>query len=744
MTRRVSILLMTVALSLRAQDLRHVTEPIFPPVCTSLTAGNSWPVHEDRADTARIQAALDGCGTGRAVELISAGAEDSFLSGPLILRKGVTLLVASGTTLYASRNPRDYDLQPGSCGIISEKGHGCRALINGDGVVGAGVMGDGIIDGRGGEKIQGQDITWWQLADKARAGGIQNNPRLILLKACDDFTLYRITLRNSPNFHVSFSDSSGFTAWGVKIRAPKRARNTDGIDPANSTNVTIAHSWIDTGDDNVAIKAGGKRPATHMTIADNHFYSGHGISIGSETDAGVSAIRVSDLSINGADNGIRIKSNSSRGGLVHDVVYENVCIRDTANPLLFDTHYLPAGEATNLIPRFEDITLRNVHIEGGGKLTKITLDGFDAAHPLGISFDRVSGAEPGSAQITARNLQHPLKPGDLASGAPNGCITRYEPFPVSSTTLRVSADGSGDFVRVQDSVDAATAGETILLAPGTYREKVIVRTSGLTMRGTGSRAADTVIVLDQSAGSTGSTFRSATAEVRAPDFHASNLTFANDFNRTHEQTAQGSQALALLVNGDRGIFRNVRLLGNQDTLYAASANCNPDGNPCVPARQYFADCYIEGNVDFIFGDGKAFFDHCEIHSTSHAGGYITAQGKHYADEDSGFVFRNCTLTAEPGVSDVWLGRPWRAWASVVFLGSTMGPHIASQGWREWRPGETNYLDTVYYGEFESHGPGGDSGKRDPHTRILSPAEAAAFQPSAFLAGHDGWNPEESR
>jgi polygalacturonase len=738
---RISILLVTIATGVAAQDLRHVTEPVIPPVCATLTAGNSWPVNENKTDTVRIQKALDGCGSGRAVELKYAGAEDSFLSGPLFLRAGVALLVDAGATLYASRNPRDYDLQPGSCGIINEKGHGCRALINGDGVAGAGVMGDGIIDGRGGEKMQGQNITWWQLADKARAGGSQNNPRLIILKACDNFTLYRITLRNSPNFHVSFSDSNGFTAWAVKIRAPKRARNTDGIDPANATNVTIAHSWIDTGDDNVAIKAGGQRPATHITIADNHFYSGHGISIGSETDAGASAIRVSDLSINGADNGIRIKSNSSRGGLVHDVVYENVCIRDTANPILFDTHYTPLGKATSLIPRFEDITLRNVHIEGAGK---ITLDGFDAAHPLGITFDHVSLSKREGIEITARNLQRPLKADDVTIGPPNGCITRFEPFPDSSTTLRVSADGSGDFTRVQDAIDAASSGAAILLAPGVYREKVVIRTAGLTMRGTGAQASNTVIVLDQSAGSTGSTFRSATVEIRAPDFHASNLTFANDFNRTREQTAQGSQALALLTNGDRGVFRNVRLLGNQDTLYAASANCNPDGNPCIPARQYFADCYIEGNVDFIFGDGKAVFDRCEIHSTAHTGGYITAQGKHYADEDSGFVFRDCRLTADPGVSDVWLGRPWREWASVVFLNSTMAAHIAPQGWREWRPGDTTYLNTVYYAEFDSRGPGGNTQKRDPHTHILSPAESAAFLPSRFLAGHDRWNPGEIR
>ena len=538
---------------------------------------------------------------------------------------------------------------------------------------------------------------------------------------------------------MSFSDSIGFTAWGVKIHSPKRARNTDGIDPANASNVTIAHSWIDTGDDNVAIKAGGKRPATHMTISDNHFYSGHGISIGSETDAGVSAIRVSGLSIDGADNGIRIKSNSSRGGLVHDVLYENVCIRNTAHPLLFDTHYSPAGKATNLIPRFEDITLRDVHIEGGGK---ITFDGYDAAYPLGIVFDRVSGAD--TSQIVARNLARPLKIGDLTTGAPDSCLTRFEPFPASGSTLRVNGDGSGDFARVQAAVDAATAGETILLAPGTHREKVVVKTEGLTMRGATASPRDTVIVLDQSAGSTGSTFRSATVEVRAPDFHAANLTFANDFNRAHEQTAQGSQALALLVNGDRGVFRNVRLPGNQDTLYSASANCNPDGNPCVPARQYFADCYIEGNVDFIFGDGKAVFDRCEIHSTAHNGGFITAQGKHYADEDSGFVFRDCTLTAEPGVSNVWLGRPWRAWATVVFLNSTMGAHIVPQGWREWRPGETTYLSTVYYAESGSRGPGGSDKARDRHTHLLSPAEAAAFDSSAFLAGREGWNPGENR
>ena len=125
-----------------------------------------------------------------------------------------------------------------------------------------------------------------------------------------------------------YNHGNGFTVWGLRIDTPKRlARNTDGVDPGQgSKNITITHSWIRTGDDNVAIK-GGPGGVTDMTVSHNHFYWGHGMSIGSETDGGVSRIRVFDLSLDGPDNGIRIKSNGSRGGLTHDVVYDDVCIR---------------------------------------------------------------------------------------------------------------------------------------------------------------------------------------------------------------------------------------------------------------------------------------------------------------------------------------------------------------------------------------------------------------------------------
>lgn len=430
-----------------AQDTRRVTEPVIPPACASLdaqlsAAGNRIAdADESKLDTARIQKAMDSCGQGRAVVLRAHGANNAFLTGPLELRVGVTLVVDGGATLFGSRDPKVYDTTPGVCGTITQKGHGCKAMLNGDGVSGAGVMGDGTIDGRGGAKIMGQNITWWDLAEQARKGGTQNNPRILILNRCDNFTLYRITLKDSPNFHVSYNGGNGFTAWGVKINCPHNARNTDGIDPGNSRNVTVTHCFIHTGDDHVAIKAGAPGPTIQMTIAHNHFYTGHGMSIGSETNGGASAIRVNDLSVDGADNGLRIKSNSHKGGLVKDIVYEDICIRDTKYPIYMDSDYAHESRDGKLLPQFTGIVLRNVHILGGGK---VTLDGFDTAHKLGLLFDNVTFADLSKIKVMAVHADLTLSGGSTdfhASGddvhvtsggghaKPNACEGMFVPFP---------------------------------------------------------------------------------------------------------------------------------------------------------------------------------------------------------------------------------------------------------------------------------------------------------------------------
>jgi polygalacturonase len=180
-----------------------------------------------------------------------------------------------------------------------------------------------------------------------------------------------------------------------------------------------------------------------MSIVHNHFYTGHGMSVGSETDSGANHIFVSDLTIDGADNGIRIKSNSTRGGLVENVAYEDVCIRDTKNPIYMDTNYTAGySNQTGKLPVFRNITLRDVHIFGGGK---ITLEGYDAAHRLQMNFDDVSargpltlsakhggftlGPGPVSLRITGDDIQVDGKTGK--GGKADSCASRFVPMPQS-------------------------------------------------------------------------------------------------------------------------------------------------------------------------------------------------------------------------------------------------------------------------------------------------------------------------
>ena len=770
---------------LHAQDSRDVTEPKVPRVCLSLSArltaenGRLPESAEEKLDTARIQEAIDHCVAGRAIELRSDGRYNAFLSGPLELKPSVTLLVGEGAVLFASRNPREYDVQPGSCGLVNQDGRGCRPLIGARNAPHSGVMGQGSIDGQGGEHLLHQSRSWWELAHQAKIENArQNCPRLLVIDSSNDFTLYGIELRNSPNFHVMVSKTDGFTAWGVRIDAPTNARNTDGIDPSSSTNVSIVHSYIRAGDDNVAIKAGGNGPATHITIAHNHFYSGHGMSIGSETNGGVSSVVVSDLTIDGADNGIRIKSDVSRGGLVRDVAYKDVCMRDVRNPISISPFY--AAVSGTLVPVYQDIRLENVQAVSPGM---IQLLGIDAQHPLGLHMDGVTVAHTlekdlriahARLSIGPRSVNFSLQGDDvtvaksIGQGKPPAtahCKEAFVIFPNASTVhpvqktmndeeprafsprsgtkrrVTVAADGSGDYKTVQDGIDALSAdGGTVMVKAGTYREVVHIAKANVRMEGLADDPGKVVIVYSNSAGSSGGTFHSATVFVTGDDFYAENLTFENDYSRNHGLQPQGAQAIALSVRGDRAVFRNVRFVGAQDTLYAASRSCASDSGPCIPARQYFYNCYIEGHIDFIFGDAEAVFDRCHIHVVAHQQAYVTAQSKRYAEQQSGYVFDHCKITTDAQVGKVFLGRPWRAFANVVFLESELDQKVDPAGWAEWHPGETTRLETAFYAEYASHGPGADPGKREAHAHLLSDAEAGKYATARFLAGSDGWNP----
>ena len=395
------------------------TAPMLPATtCATVTATktvtNGIPTDESTLDTMAIQSALDTCPAGQAVRLVTdGGANVAFLTGGLFLRNGVTLWLDDGVTIFGSRNPRDFDgvADSGKCGLTGGNSD-CNALINVVGAQNTALMGTGTLDGRGGELMIGGTMNWWDLEDADQGNLVA--PRMVWVRPGNGFVLSGVTLKNAPKFHVVIERTTGFTVWGITINTPANSVNTDGVDPSSSTNGIIAYNKISTGDDNIAIKASGPPMVNNIVIAHNHFGHGHGMSIGSETNAGVQNVAVCDLTIDGAQNGLRIKSDASRGGIVQQISYTDVCIRNTSDPLVFDSYYSSA--TGTLIPWFKDITIRNVHSLTGGKLI---FRGWDAAHTEALTLDNVM-LDTAPTSINASNVALNFGPNPVTNIVPTG------------------------------------------------------------------------------------------------------------------------------------------------------------------------------------------------------------------------------------------------------------------------------------------------------------------------------------
>ena len=305
-------------------------------------------------------------------------------------------------------------------------------------------------------------------------------------------------------------------------------------------------------------------------------------------------------------------------------------------------------------------------------------------------------------------------------------------------TITVGATGA-DFTTIQAAVNAAPEeGAVIRIRAGVYREVVHVDKPKIQLRGEGGDWTKVVLVYGNSAASTCGTRCSATLFVTGNDFFAGDMTIANDYSRTSDVP---SQAVALSLRADRAVVRHVRLLGAQDTLYASSMGCMQAGGECVTGRQYYSDCYIEGHVDFIFGDAKAVFENCEIRSIAHAeGGYLTAESNTRPGQDAGYVFNHCKITADKGAGDVYLGRPWRDYSTVIFMNTDIEAPIMAAGWSEWKDAPQPRLPMATYAEFHSTGPGANPKAREPLSKQLTAAEAKKYETKAYLAGADGWDP----
>jgi polygalacturonase len=415
-------------------------EPTIPPACATVVATktviNGSP-SDEVLDTAAIQAAITACPVGQAVRLATDGDKTAFVSAGLSLKAGVSLWLDTGTTLFASRDPRELDAVAGRCAGNGTGNSACKHLISVVSPMDSGVVGRGTIDGRGGEVLTGDTNSWWALEELYK--GQLGAPRLIQVTGGANFVLYQVTLKNAPKFHVVIDSTVGYKVWGITVSSPADSPNTDGVDPSRARNGVIAYSKISTGDDNIAVKGGGPGVVDGLLVAHNHFGAGHGMSIGSETNGGVRNVSVCDLSLDGTDNGLRIKSDSSRGGLVQGVVYTDICIRNSRHPLVFDSYYSSATGTD--IPEFRDIAVNNVHVLGAGGIN--TFRGWDAAHPLGITLNNVF-FDSAPSTINASNANIVLGPGSV-NITPAGAGVNVTDLATGSAPPRVCDDAWATF-----------------------------------------------------------------------------------------------------------------------------------------------------------------------------------------------------------------------------------------------------------------------------------------------------------
>lgn len=301
--------------------------------------------------------------------------------------------------------------------------------------------------------------------------------------------------------------------------------------------------------------------------------------------------------------------------------------------------------------------------------------------------------------------------------------------------LVVARDGSGDYTSVQAAIDAVPKGNgspvEIYIKNGTYKEVVTIPAEKPFITLIGESAEGTVLTYDNYAGKekpgggTYGTGGSASAFFYANDLKVWNLTIENSFDESSADV-KNKQAVAAYVAGERGIFENVRFIGNQDTLYTHSGS------------QYFYNCYIEGDVDFIFGGARAVFDHCTIFSLdrkSDNNGYITAAST-LITQPYGYLIINSRLESDAAAGTVHLGRPWHpggnpdAIASVVYMNTYMGQHIKSEPWTDMSG--FSWKEARFH-EYNNYGPGAAVTDARPQ---LTDKEAENFAIQRVL----GWMP----
>lgn len=314
----------------------------------------------------------------------------------------------------------------------------------------------------------------------------------------------------------------------------------------------------------------------------------------------------------------------------------------------------------------------------------------------------------------------------------------------------VAPDGSGDHRTIQSAVDAGA--DEIIVKPGLYRERVVIHRSGLRLKGEDGATLvwDNHATQKRPDGTDRGTFLSATLYVLGDDVTVENLTVLNEAG----DGRRVGQAPAVYAAGDRGVWRGCRLIACQDTLFCGPVTedvladlapyaCDTvevapavNNAPVTKGRQYFVDCWIQGDVDFIFGSYRCWFEGCTLFMNERGGWYTaanTAEGQPW-----GFVFHKCRLEGACAPGTAYLGRPWREYARTLFLECDMDDRVSPRGFADWDGWDGVRPVTRRMGEWRTTGARADLSTRHPGQALLTDDEARRITVSKVL---EGWTPD---
>ncbi len=340
----------------------------------------------------------------------------------------------------------------------------------------------------------------------------------------------------------------------------------------------------------------------------------------------------------------------------------------------------------------------------------------------------------------------------------------------SPLTIKVGKTGESDYTSIQAALDSIKKTPTekapvmINIAPGTYNEEVTVDKPYISF--VNNTKQDVVITYDKANGHPDEsrnfgTDKTATVTVNAAalGFKAKNITFVNSYNidEPDNDVRKQTQAVALETLADKIVLDNCKMIGRQDTLYlkGASKGQNVYGS-ANNARVYIKDSYIEGTVDFIFGDATAYFDNCDLKLMSYKnGGHFTAPNTTLFN--IGYVFNNCRLTVDDSytedmASKIDLGRPWQCDAAYpdsgsnsVFINCALPDIMKAEGFSTWdNTTMVNKMRFYEYGSTTAQGHILDTSKRADFVRVLTEEQAAGFNAYNVLKGNDNWMPADKK